>query len=214
MLCGLVEHHLDNMMVEYFFPTPIYVFDVPNATQLNASLEKNIIEWSQKDKGVQKTNANGWHSTIDMATKSEYQPLVNLLYEAQREIFKKENLDGEPVLGNMWANINPKGGSNAPHTHPNCLFSGVYYVKTPENCGLLQFEDPRPGTNLYRPVKKKEIQDEKEYWREIFYKPVAGRLIMFPAWLLHKVFPNESNDIRISVSWNFLQDKLHNIIKP
>jgi uncharacterized protein (TIGR02466 family) len=176
-------------------------------------LEKNIIEWSQKDRGVKQTNINGWHSTTDMAVKPEYRTLVNLLYEAQKEIFKKESLDGEPILGNMWANINPKGGSNAPHTHPNCLFSGVYYVRTPDNCGLLQFEDPRPGTNLYRPIKKKGIQDEKEYWREIFYKPVAGRLIMFPAWLSHKVFPNESDDIRISISWNFLQDKLHNVLK-
>jgi uncharacterized protein (TIGR02466 family) len=148
-----------------------------------------------------------------MAAKPEYKPLVDILYQAQKEVFKKENLDGEPVLGNMWANINPKGGSNVAHTHPNCLFSGVYYVKTPENCGLLKFEDPRPGTTLYRPMKT-QAQEEKEYWREIFYKPVAGRLIMFPAWLLHSVYPNESNDIRISVSWNFLQDKLHYVIKP
>jgi len=201
------------MITEYFFPTPIYIFDISNAIELNASLEKNIVEWSQKDKGVKHTNVNGWHSTTDMATKSEYQPLINILYEAQKEIFEKENLDGEPILGNMWANINPKGGSNAAHTHPNCLYSGVYYVKTPENCGLLKFEDPNPGTNLYRPIKK-EGQIEKEYWREIFYKPVAGRLIMFPAWLLHSVLPNESDDIRISISWNFLQDKLVNIIKP
>jgi uncharacterized protein (TIGR02466 family) len=201
------------MIVEYFFPTPIYIFDIPNAIELNASLEKNIVEWQQKDKGVNYTNINGWHSTTDMAGKQEYQPLVNILYEAQKEVFKKESLDGDPVLGNMWANINPKGGANASHTHPNCLFSGVYYVKTPENCGLLKFEDPRPGTTLYRPMKK-NTQEEKEYWREIFYKPVAGRLIMFPAWLLHSVLPNESDDIRISISWNFLQDKLHNIIKP
>ena len=201
------------MLVEYFFPTPFYVFDIPNATELNASLEKNIIEWQQKDKGVQYTNINGWHSTTDMAVKPEYQPLVNILYDAQKEIFKKENLDGDPILGNMWANINPKGAANASHTHPNCLFSGVYYVKTPENCGLLKFEDPRPGTTLYRPIKKNS-QEEKEYWREIFYKPVAGRLIMFPAWLLHCVLPNESDDIRISISWNFLQDKLHNFAKP
>jgi hypothetical protein len=28
---------------------------------------------------------------------------------------------------------------------------------------------------------------------------------MFPSWLWHEVKPNESNDIRISVSFNFLQ---------
>ena len=78
------------MIIEYFFPTPIYIFDIPNATELNASLEKNIIEWSQKDRGVKQTNINGWHSTTDMAVKPEYRTLVNLLYEAQKEIFKKK----------------------------------------------------------------------------------------------------------------------------
>jgi uncharacterized protein (TIGR02466 family) len=29
----------------------------------------------------------------------------------------------------MWANINPPGGYNRAHTHPNSLWSGVYYVK-------------------------------------------------------------------------------------
>jgi len=28
---------------------------------------------------------------------------------------------------------------------------------------------------------------------------------MFPSWLWHSVEPNESNDVRISVSFNFLQ---------
>jgi len=31
---------------------------------------------------------------------------------------------------------------------------------------------------------------------------------MFPAWLMHCVDPNKSNDIRISVSFNFLQKGL------
>ena len=42
-------------------------------------------------------------------------------------------------------------------------------------------------------------------WREVHYEPIAGRCIMFPAWLIHGVDPNNSNDIRISVSFNFLQ---------
>jgi len=42
-------------------------------------------------------------------------------------------------------------------------------------------------------------------WRETHYEPKAGRLIMFPSWVTHCVDPNESNDIRISVSFNFLQ---------
>ena len=42
-------------------------------------------------------------------------------------------------------------------------------------------------------------------WREVHYEPLAGRCIMFPAWLIHCVEPNNSNEMRISVSFNFLQ---------
>ena len=40
---------------------------------------------------------------------------------------------------------------------------------------------------------------------EQYLKPQVGKMIMFPSWLMHCVDPNQSNDIRISVSFNFLQ---------
>ena len=43
--------------------------------------------------------------------------------------------------------------------------------------------------------------------REVRVQPIEGRIIMFPAWLWHCVETNESNDIRISVSFNFLQEE-------
>ena len=201
------------MNVEHWFPTPIFVWDIPNANELNTHLEKNIIDWANKDPGLNKTNVNGWHSTSDMQTKPEYKPLVDILYSAQRDVYNHQHLDGNAVLGNMWANINPKGGWNRSHVHPNCLYSGVYYIKTPENCGHIKFEDPRPGIQLFMPVQKKD-QHPPEIWKEVHYKPIAGRLIMFPFWLTHLVDPNQNDDIRICVSFNFLQDRLHNLIKP
>ena len=42
--------------------------------------------------------------------------------------------------------------------------------------------------------------------RDANIEPVVGRIIMFPAWLWHSVEPNKSNELRISVSFNFLQD--------
>ena len=119
---------------ELYFATPIYVKDV-GSQEFNNKLEQNIINWSNQDKGLTRTNMNGWHSTDDMHTKPEYKELVDLLFQAQFHIYKDQNLDSEPFLGNMWANINPPGGYNRPHMHPNSLWSGVYYVKTPQNCG-------------------------------------------------------------------------------
>jgi len=189
------------MIREEFFPTNVYGKDI----QLdNNKLAQDIINWSNQDPGVAKTNVKGWHSTTDMASKPEYQPLVNELMIMSKDIFKEEWLDREPVLGNMWANINPKEGSNQPHIHPNSLFSGVYYVKSNPQAGRLKIYDPRPGIQMVMPIRK-EGQPPKHLWRDANLDPVTGRLIMFPAWLWHAVEPNQSDELRISVSFNFIQ---------
>jgi len=190
------------MIIEKFFPTIVYGKDV----QLNNNqLAQDIVNWSNQDKGVSKTNYKGWHSTTDMGQKPEYSQLVTELLRMQKEIYENENIDRHATLGNMWANINPPGGMNQPHIHPNALFSGVYYVKSSPNCGRLKVMDPRPGIQFTMPVRKPG-DPGKDMWRDVNIEPVVGRIIMFPAWLWHSVEENKSNDIRISVSFNFIQD--------
>ena len=190
------------MIIEKFFPTFIYAKDVELD---NNKLTQDIITWSNKDPGISKTNIKGWHSTTDMQTKYEYQQLVQELLEMQKEIFINEHLDRCPILGNMWANINPPGSMNNPHIHPNSLFSGVYYIKSQQQSGRLKIYDPRPGVQTIMPVRKPG-NPGKDLWREAYIDPIPGRIIMFPSWLWHSVEENKSNDIRISVSFNFIQD--------
>ena len=191
------------MFRELHFPTPIYIADIKHPT-LNQELERDIVAWSNKDKGITRTNVQGWHSTTNMHELPEYQSLVRMLYECQKTIYQQEHYESEPFLGNMWANINPPGGMNRAHQHPNSLWSGVYWIKTPENCGDLKIDDPRSSAAMCRPRQKPGEMPARLY-RETHYKPIAGRCIMFPSWLMHCVDPNNSNDIRISVSFNFIQ---------
>ena len=189
------------MIREEFFPTSIYGKDV---RLNNQELAQHIIKWSQQDEGLNKTNVKGWHSQTDMHTKPEYKALADELSIFMKDIWKEEWLDKEPVLGNMWANINYQGGYNRPHVHPNALFSGAYYIKTPPNCGQLICTDPRPGIQTVMPSRVKGTPP-KHLWRECHLEVKEGRSIIFPAWLWHSVPPSESNDIRISVSFNFIQ---------
>ena len=189
------------MIKEQFFPTTIYGKDVKLDNQLFAN---EIVEWSKRDPGVKKTNRNGWHSTTAMHNMPVFEPLVKELFIMMKDIWQEEWLDREPVLGNMWANINGTGGYNKPHIHPNSLFIGVYYVKTPPNSGRLICNDPRPGIQTCMPNRKKG-QPPKHLWREVNLQPQENRAIMFNSWLWHSVEPNQSNEDRISVSFNFIQ---------
>ena len=188
---------------DLLFPTPVYIADIKHPT-LNQELERDIVAWSKQDKGIIRTNVQGWHSKTNMHERPEFKKLVNMLYDCQKTVYEQEYYESEPVLGNMWANINPPGGSNRAHQHPNSLWSGVYWIKTPKNCGELKIDDPRSVACMTRP-RQKEGEKPARLFRETHYEPIAGRCIMFPSWLMHCVDPNKSNDIRISVSFNFLQ---------
>ena len=191
------------MFRELHFPTPVYISDIEHPT-LNQELERDIVTWSKQDKGITRTNVQGWHSTTNMAELPQFKKLVDMLYACQKTIYDQEHLDSEPFLGNMWANINPPGGMNRAHQHPNSLWSGVYYIKAPKNSGNLKIDDPRSVACMSRP-RQKDGEKPARLFRETHYEPIAGRCIMFPSWLMHCVDPNNSNDIRISVSFNFLQ---------
>ena len=190
------------MIIEKFFPTLVYGKDIKLN---NNQLAQDIVNWSNKDKGVNKTNYKGWHSTTDMHIKPEYSQLVTELISMQKDIYDNEHIDRHARLGNMWANINPSGGMNMPHIHPNALFSGVYYVKSNPKSGRLKIYVPRPGANFIMPTRKPG-NPGRDLWREANIEPIEGRIIMFPSWLWHSVEENMSDDIRISVSFNFIQE--------
>ena len=187
------------MIKEQFFPTTIYAKDVELDNDL---FTREVVRWSNEDKGIKRTNMNGWHSHTDMHKIPVFKPLVDELFKMQFEVFNEEHLDREPIIGNMWANINPPGGYNRPHIHPNSHFSGVYYIKATKDSGDIVFNDPRSTSHMAMPARKKG-EPPKHLWREVRVSPMVGRIIMFPAWLWHCVDPNNTNDIRISVSFNF-----------
>ena len=190
------------MIKAAYFPTIIYAKDVQLDNRL---FEREVVEWSKKNKGIKRTNMIGWHSTTDMHKIPVFKPLVDELFKMQMEIYREELLTREPIIGNMWANINPPGGYNRPHIHPNSHFSGVYYIKAPQNSGEIVFNDPRSAAHMVMPDRVKDIKPPSHLWREVRVNPLEGRILMFPSWLWHCVEPNGSNDIRISVSFNFIQ---------
>ena len=59
------------MYRELFFPTPIYIADIKHPT-LNQELERDIMAWAKKDKGITRTNIKGWHSHTTMHKLPEY----------------------------------------------------------------------------------------------------------------------------------------------
>ena len=191
------------------YPTSIFELTLPGYKTFNYKFEEFIYkEYKKQPKGLDASNYGGWHSPTTMHNKPEYQQLMAILFNMVQEIFKKEQLEPSVSMGNMWANINPPGAYNKSHNHANALFSGVYYVKVPNNkeatSGYLELFEPRPGPLIIRP-RQNDKDLPNVYWKKVSYNPVQGRIIVFPAWLWHEVHTNNTKESRISVSFNFIQ---------
>ena len=179
----------------------IEVFKVPLFAVLldldTASIEKYCLDHQNKNEGRILSNIGGYQSNdvsiIPLA--KEINKYLNVFAEAY-------GVDNELMLGSMWININEYKDYNKSHSHPNSLFSGVYYVKAPEKCGYISFESP--GVDImehtYSTIDFKEwnMFNIHTRWQEVR----DNILYVFPGWLKHRVEPNLSNEKRISISFN------------
>ena len=189
--------------ISLYFGTPI------SKSIIKSDLEEYVMDMSKSDEGVQISNRGGWQSKPFFKPEKEFELLWAEIEEKINMYHHTIELKGGVRISDLWFNVNYRGSANRQHQHANSIHSGVYYIKTPEKCGALKIKDPRTGAEMVSPKMKEGFNHTgtapQRLWREVHYEPMAGRCIMFPAWLIHGVDPNESNDIRISVSFNFLQ---------
>ena len=201
---------------ELFFPTPIYFVDFDDAAELNQYLKTRIYSWRDQDQtGIVRSNVRqvgSWHSATTMNQRPEYDLFVARVNQHLGAVYQDQLYSEQQTAAclNMWANINPQHGYNRSHTHPGSLWSGVYYVQTPPDCGRIIFQDPRAQAHMLLANKNDKAEPGAEHWSEVFHQAIAGRLVLFPSWLRHEVEPNLSNlgspaGDRISISFNYGQ---------
>ena len=86
----------------------------------------------------QKSNQGGYQ-TPDLPESDLTDDFFKMILE-QAEIYAEEYcFKGKLKKDNHWVNFNKRTHTNMIHTHPNSLISGVYYIKTPTNCGAIKF---------------------------------------------------------------------------
>ena len=93
------------------------------------------------------------------------------------------------VIANYWGHIHEKNMSTTLHNHFDSYVSAVCYVNVPVGSGSIVF---RPRLNQY---------DNSAYASK--FEPERGVYYMFPSYLDHFVTRNLSEDLRVSISFNF-----------
>ena len=128
-------------------------------------------------------------------------PYVATFRHGYKEWYAK-TLTKDMIVTTSWVNFMRAGEFNPPHTHSNCDFSTVLFIKISEE---LKEEHKKfkgtgggPGTISFT---YGEVQTHSLDHRSFF--PEEGDLFIFPATLTHFVAPLLSKGERISMSANF-----------
>ena len=180
---------------EYLFPSLIHIIE----TDVNKLLKLYCLEAKQTDPvGVVLSNTGGWQSkgnhNDSLITDNLYKVFnktITNLYQNKLEIV------------NHWININGPNSYNVLHDHPMSDLSGVFYISVPENSGHIYFENPQ-SFKAHAELTSYTMEASQQMQQHIqkYIKPIEGLLLVFPAHLKHGVIPNQSNEDRISVSFN------------
>jgi uncharacterized protein (TIGR02466 family) len=159
-------------------------------------LEKKCYDFKKKNESKQSSNAGGYQGLGFV-----HQELNDIIYAS---IPKNDRFKIKDFQVQKWININKPGDYIPIHRHDpfnGVIFSGVFYVKTPKNCGNLIFHDPRSII--------KDALDQEYYNNGIntcFIEPEENKLVIFPSWIDHEAEKNESNEDRISIAFNLYFD--------
>ena len=183
------------------FPIPIHCFDVNEFGKIQNQLTDYCYNLREKNPvGNIMSNRGGWQSH-SFKIENYNDILHNFLIESLTNF---PNIKKDIKFSvTAWININGNGDFNLTHSHPTSNLSGVLWIKCPDNCGNIEFVSP------YHYCAFQEVESYIDDFRNInnnhlayWFPPVEGRMIFFPSHLQHLVNPNESQEDRVSVSFN------------
>ena len=188
-------------MIEHLYATPVYSSMVVDYQTINYHIDKVM------DK-LKFYSLDTWGKThlisIDFTKKSseDFNIIKDLrLKKLEKEIDNhvKEYCDEigftySKYKMTSWFSKFENGSYAHIHNHGDSDISGVYYYKTNGDDGKFFFESPNDHLSTSRIYKHRGVRWE--------YIPHCGKIILFPGWLRHGVETNNTDNTRISISFN------------
>jgi|SRR6185369_6220530 len=183
------------------FPTALFTGRVPDVSLCDRAEQK--LRDLQKA-GVGTTEGRTYITPDDLHTLPEMKELSDLVLTETQQILNVYRVKREThYITNMWANITHPNHRHHMHIHPNCLLSGIVYIRTPKNCGPTIFGDPRLHARMLEP----SFTEQNVHNASTFYSfPEKGRMLIWPSYLSHgvEIGRAEEPEDRIVIAFNVM----------
>ena len=151
--------------------------------------------------------SNGWMSQTQWLKS---QPVIRATVEYHLSKYVYDVLQVDETKHQLehtssWVNKHKPGDSGHGHAHNNAMFSGVMYFKCPPNSGDITFYVPSMIPTWCTQTLYPEVKEYNTYnMRESRIPVKDGMILLFPSHLAHAVRPNNSNEDRYSIAFNYI----------
>jgi uncharacterized protein (TIGR02466 family) len=187
------------------FPTPMFTGKLPDIG-LCDRIEKKLRELRKSGKGMSSPEGAvlAYMTPDDIQTLPEMKELVDVVMWESGNILDAYKIKRDShYITNMWANIANPNRRHHMHIHPNCLLSGLVYIRTPKNCGSTMFASPRQLSKNLEPtyLGKNELNSDV-----FIMPPEKGRMLIWPSHVPHAVEQGAADEAeeRIVVAFNIM----------
>jgi uncharacterized protein (TIGR02466 family) len=187
------------------FPTPMFTGKLPDIG-LCDRIERRLRELRKSGKGVSSPEGAvlAYMTPDDIQTLPEMKELVDVVMWESGNILDAYKIKRDShYITNMWANIANPNRRHHMHIHPNCLLSGLVYIRTPKNCGSTMFASPRQLSKNLEPT----YLGKNELNSDVFIMPAEkGRMLIWPSHVPHAVEQGAADEAeeRIVVAFNIM----------
>lgn len=202
------------MSARALFPTLVYESDLtegPDLERLRDDLQAACLDLAEQDGAGQAwSEAHGYPGYTSYASLDDL-PIRDPAFGALKRHLDRHaaafaraldfDLDRKPKLDSLWVNVLEPGGVHTGHIHPHSILSGTVYIAVPEGAASLKVEDPRLAMMMARPTLTVTAPEECRAF--VYLRPRPGKVLMWESWLRHEVPINRSEDLRISISFNY-----------
>jgi uncharacterized protein (TIGR02466 family) len=192
----------EKYFIDIKFPTAFYVLENSFSEKDNNILLEKILDIKNNtEKGGKNwlTDVYNTEGTFDIVKNKDFNNLCDTVTYHTNKFAKILESDYSYDCVEGWLNFYYKNDYQEYHTHPNYVFSAVYFFTNPKNSGKLIFENPiEPDMCGLKNISKTNVLNGCVS----SYFPKPRTLIIFRSYLRHMVTKCQNTEPRITAAFN------------
>lgn len=187
------------------YSVPLWQSEYPEFEEHKETFLSAVKEYKEQNPTKEKPRSNvaGYQSPDTLQHVAELYPLFEYICQMGfKACADLEFIDCDIAITSAWLNVNDsRQCMNSEHVHGD-VFSGVFYLHTPEESGKLHIVNP--AINFMWQGCSLTSQKNQFTGESISIEPIEGNILLFPSYLPHSVKTNNHDEERISISFNII----------